>query len=418
MTFSRFCCSVSSSVAVVVVVLVSSAISHLQQIAATRGPGFLPFDRRRLHFGSMKTATVVGAGVFGAWTAYALQQRGWKVTIIERHGPANSRASSGGETRIIRSGYGDLALYARWARDSLPEWLALERQAGETLFVRTGALFVDNNATWLADTATTLQREGISSSWLDRGELGRRFPQLNFSDAAGAVLEPDAGVLFARRSVQALVRSLAHGGIELITAVVDPQALIRESRADAVVFAAGAWLPALFPDLLRDVILPTRQEVFFFGAPGGDRRYSPDRLPAWVAFQEGVYGLPDLDHRGVKVAIDAHGPAVDPETMERTVDGAAVWRVREILRRRLPGLSGAPLLESRVCQYENTANGHFLIDRLPGHDRVWIAGGGSGHGFKHGPMVGRYVADLLEERIPPDPTFALLGRPPRGRAVY
>jgi len=185
-----------------------------------------------------------------------------------------------------------------------------------------------------------------------------------------------------------------------------------------VIFAAGAWLPRLFPDLLADVIFPTRQEVFFFGAPPGDTMHLPTHLPAWVAFDEGVYGLPNLEQRGIKVAIDAHGPPADPETMDRIADAATVARMREVVRTRLPGLGEAPLLESRVCQYENTSDGHFLLDRLPGHDRAWIVGGGSGHGFKHGPAVGRHVADLVEGRIDPDPVFQLAGRPPRSRAVF
>ncbi|HJR61201.1 MAG TPA: FAD-dependent oxidoreductase [Vicinamibacterales bacterium] len=366
----------------------------------------------------MRTATIVGAGVFGSWIAHALTRRGWRVTLIDQHGPASSRSSSGGETRIIRSGYGDLARYARWARDSLPEWLELENQAHERLFVRTGALFVGRNASWLSDTAATLQAEEIPCEWLDADGLARRYPQLDFSDAAGAVFEPYAGVLFARRAVQALVRTLIDDGVTFRQEHVDGAALIHQNAADALIFACGAWLPSVFPEVLRDVIFPTRQEVFFFGVAPGDARFTASRFPAWVAFDEGVYGLPDLEHRGVKVAIDAHGPAADPETMERIVEAAAIARIREILRRRLPALADAPLLESRVCQYENTANGHFLLDRLPGHDRVWIAGGGSGHGFKHGPMVGRYLAGVIEEQVETETVFKLAGRPPRQRAVH
>ena len=131
-----------------------------------------------------------------------------------------------------------------------------------------------------------------------------------------------------------------------------------------------------------------------------------------------MYGTADMDHRGVKVAFDAHGEVADPEGMDRTVPAASVERMRHVLHRRLPALADAPLLEARVCQYENTTNGHFLLDRLPGHDRVWIAGGGSGHGFKHGPAVGRSVADLLEGVGTADPLFALSGRPPRQRTVF
>ena len=338
--------------------------------------------------------------------------------LLEQHGPANARASSGGETRLIRSGYGHLDLYARWAREALPDWLDLQRRSGERLYVKTGALFLGSNPEWLAATDASLQRQGLPSMWLEPPELRRRFPQLEFTDAVGAVLEPDAGVLYARRSVQALVRILTEAGVELIPQRVDAQALMARDEADAVIFAAGPWLPRIFPDVLSQAIFPTRQEVFFFGSPAGDDRFSATRLPAWVAFDEGVYGLPDLEHRGVKIAFDAHGPAADPESMERQIDASALQRMRDFLRHRLPRLADAPLLETRVCQYENTTDGHLLVDRLPGHDRVWIAGGGSGHGFKHGPMVGRYLAGLLDGSIEPEPALALRGRPPRGRAVY
>ena len=362
-------------------------------------------------------ATIVGAGAFGAWIAHTLLNRGWQVTLIDQHGPANSRASSGGETRIIRSGYGDLSLYARWARQSLPEWLALEERTGERLFVRTGALFLGGHPAWLDATASVLERERIPCERLAPRVLEDRYPQLAFDDVAGGVFEPEAGVLFARRAVQALVRILTADGVTVERVRVDAETLLRHDRADAIIFAAGPWLPALLPEL-RDAIHPTRQEVFFFGAPAGDPRFTSDHLPAWVAFDDGIYGLPDLEHRGVKVAVDAHGPPADPETMDRAVTPASIDRIREMVRRHLPSLAHAPLLESRVCQYENTSNGHLLLDRLPGHDRAWIAGGGSGHGFKHAPMVGRYMADLIEGAGTVDVSFALNGRPARGRAVY
>jgi sarcosine oxidase len=362
-------------------------------------------------------ATIVGAGAFGAWIAHTLLDRGWQVTLIDQHGPANSRASSGGETRIIRSGYGDLSIYARWARQSLPEWLALEERTGERLFVRTGALFLGRHPAWLDATASVLERERIPCERLTPRMLADRYPQLAFDDAAGGVVEPDAGVLFARRAVQGLVRRLELDGVRLEHRRADPRELLEHDRADAIVLAAGPWLPALLPDL-RNAIHPTRQEVFFFGAPAGDMRFTAERLPAWVAFDDGIYGLPDLEHRGVKIAVDAHGPPADPETMDRAVTPASIDRIREMVRRYLPALADAPLLESRVCQYENTSNGHLLLDRLPGSDRGWIAGGGSGHGFKHAPMVGRYMADLIEGSGATEPVFALKGRPARARAVY
>jgi glycine/D-amino acid oxidase-like deaminating enzyme len=354
----------------------------------------------------MPSALVIGAGVFGVWTARALRDRDWRVTLVDQYGPGNSRSSSGGETRILRSGYGDAGVYARWAHESRPEWLALERRAGERLFVATGALFLGRDGAWLRAAFDGLRALPADAEWLDAEALARRFPQLHFPDTAGAVLETGAGVLFARRAVQALARQLAADGADVVHRWADPYSEIRDRRADALVFACGPWLPHLFP------------EVLFFGSPSGDGRFSPPDLPAWVAFDEGIYGLPDLECRGVKIAVDAHGPPADPDRLERIVTEAAVQRIREALRRRLPGLGDAPLLETRVCQYENSADGHFILDRLPGHDAVWVAGGGSGHGFKHGPAVGRYMADLVEGRTPGNPLFGLTGRATRRRTVF
>jgi monomeric sarcosine oxidase len=364
----------------------------------------------------LRTATVIGAGVFGAWIAHALNRRGWKVTLVDQYGPGNSRATSGGETRIIRSGYGSLVTYARWARESLPLWLDLERASHERLFIRTGALFLARELPWLEETAATLQSERIATEWIDPSEFSSRFPQLRFSGTA--LFEPDAGVLFARRAVQSLVRIAASNGVTVETRAVNATPEISTNRSDALVFACGPWLPQLFPEAIGDAIVPTRQEVFFFGVPAGDLRFRVGSLPAWIAFDEGVYGLPDLEYRGAKVAIDSHGAPVNPDTMDRIVDAGSVGRVRALLRERVPALAEAPLLESRVCQYENTTDGHFLLDRLPGHDRVWIAGGGSGHGFKHGPAVGRYMSDLIERDAIPDPVFRFESRPARKRRVF
>ena len=368
--------------------------------------------------GAVQRATIVGAGVFGSWIAHALKARGWKITLVDQHGPANARASSGGETRIIRASYGRLGIYSQWARESLPAWLELEEQSQQRLFVKTGALFLSSGGPWLADTAATLEANAIQSEWISRGELSRRFPQLQDDGVGDALFEPDAGVLFARRSVQALATALEADGVRVVRARVDARTIIEQSDGEVIIFAAGAWLPSLLPDLLGEAIEPTRQEVFFFGAPAGDTRFGPTQMPAWVAFEDGIYGLPDLEHRGVKVAFDAHGPRVEPEAMDRSVAPASIARAREVLERYIPALGGAPLLETRVCQYENTTDGHLLLDQLPGHERVWIAGGGSGHGFKHGPALGRYLADVIESRRDPEPAFQLAGRPARQRTVY
>ena len=129
------------------------------------------------------------------------------------------------------------------------------------------------------------------------------------------------------------------------------------------------------------------------------------QMPAWVDFGAEIYSLPDIENRGLKVAFDAHGPSFDPETGERVVSPASIRCMREQVARVFPSLAGAPVVETRVCQYENTSNGDFLIDWIaPGMIAV---GGGSGHGFKHGPAVGIYAADLAEGRNSVPSQFSL-----------
>jgi sarcosine oxidase len=206
----------------------------------------------------------------------------------------------------------------------------------------------------------------------------------------------------ARRAVQTVVAQARLEGVDYLQAAITPPTgesvhTTAGNRIDAerFVFACGPWLPKLFPELLGDLIHVTRQEVFFFGVPSGDESFNEGALPAWIDFNDLVYGLPNLDGRGFKLAIDAHGPEFDPDAGERMITPAGLRAAREYLARRLPRLANAPVTETRVCQYENTSNGDFLIDRHPALENVWLVGGGSGHGFKHGPAVGEYAAKMV-----------------------
>jgi sarcosine oxidase len=189
--------------------------------------------------------------------------------------------------------------------------------------------------------------------------------------------------------------------------------------ADTIVFACGPWLPALFPTTLGRRIRPTRQEVLYFGLPPGEDSFSLSHLPVWIDFAAGLYGIPDVDARGFKVGIDRHGPPIDPDTHQRLVGRALVDRTRMWLAKRFPRLGNAPLLDAHVCQYENTSSGDFLIDRHPAWPHVWLVGGGSGHGFKHGPAVGRYLAERISGEAQPIERFSLAAKDTAAaRAVY
>jgi sarcosine oxidase len=355
-------------------------------------------------------AAVIGAGVFGAWIAYYLQRRGLSVALIDAYGAANGRASSGGESRIIRMAYGADEIYTRWSNRSLAVWQEYFASVGhQELFQRTGVLLMarENDPQMIA-TWRTLERVGVSFDLLQRDELESRYPQFDFGEVSWAIYEPMSGALMARRAVQSVADFVArNGGDYLIESALAPAGSGRVNEivtrggsrigADLFIFACGPWLPKLFPALLGDRIHPTRQEVYFFGVPAGDRRFAPPLMPTWIDFGAETYGMPDLENRGFKLAFDRHGEAIDPDNADRNVTDDSLEPARAFLARRLPALAAAPLVEARVCQYENTSNGDFLIDRHPDFDNVWLAGGGSGHGFKHGPAVGEYVASRIIE---------------------
>ena len=351
---------------------------------------------------------VVGAGVFGAWIAYSLQRTGRSVVLVDAYGPGNSRASSGGESRVIRMGYGAEEIYTRWSMRALELWKAFFDQTGQKLFYPTGALFMAQDSDEHAlNSLATLEKLGVPFEKLSRSELEKRYPQIDLGPITWAILETQSGALMARRCVMAVTeQAVARGTSYFTEAVETPRGKgrltairTRSGRslsAGTFVFACGPWLPKIFPELLENRICPTRQEVLFFGTPAGDSRFTPPAMPVWVDLGEEVYGIPDLENRGFKVALDRRGPAFDPDSGHRLVGDESVEALRRFLARRFPALADAPLLESRVCQYENTSTADFLIDRHPDLENVWLVGGGSGHGFKHGPVVGEYVASRLD----------------------
>jgi sarcosine oxidase len=363
---------------------------------------------------------VIGAGVFGAWTAYQLNRAGASVLLLDAYGPGNSRASSGGESRIMRLGYGPDEIYTRSAQRSLQRWQELFAQLDQApLFQPTGVLWLArDHDPYCEATLRTLRAVGARCEQLDHAQLSARFRQLNFDGVSWGILEPDAGVLMARRAVQAVVLLARANGVEyreeaIAAPVVDRNVRTVSGRtieARHLVFACGPWLPKLFPDVLRELIHVTRQEVFFLGVPPGDDQFKPPRLPTWIDFNDLVYALPNVDGRGFKIAIDAHGPTFDPDHGERIVSAELTRAVRDYVARRVPGLAEAPVTESRVCQYENTSNGDFLIDRHPDLENVWLVGGGSGHGFKHGPAVGEYAAGMILGNAPAEPRFSLASK--------
>lgn len=374
---------------------------------------------------------IVGTGVFGAWTARHLSKRGKRVLLLDAYGAAHARASSGGESRIIRMGYGGDELYTRWSQRSLVQWKELFTATRKPLFHETGVL-------WLAHrhgsreqlTVDTLQRCGVTFKILNHAQLAATYPQINTENVDFAIFEPHSGVLLARRAVATVVEDAVRQGADYRTAEIAPihdakaQGRFKTTTGEVIsakhfVFACGSWLGKVFPDLLASRIFPTRQEVFFFAPPPGDSSFAAPAMPTWLFQEDQVYGMPDIESRGFKIAFDQHGAIVDPDTQSRFASPEAAQQARDYVARRFPALRNSPIVESRVCQYENTSSGDFLVDRHPSRESVWLVGGGSGHGFKHGPAMGEYVAGQILGELPAEPRFSLASKETvQRRAVY
>ncbi len=372
---------------------------------------------------------VVGAGAFGGWTALALLGRGARVTLFDAWGPGNSRASSGGESRVIRGMYGPDRLYTEWVAHSLKVWQEAEAHWGTRLYHPTGCLWMfTTDDTYARASLPLLAERGLPAVELTVAAARQRWPQVDFSGVETVFFEEQAGYLRARRACQVVARAVAEEGGEVRRAAVRPGPLRDRllggltlpdgSRfaADAYVFACGPWLGRLFPAEVGERIRPTRQEVFFFGTPEGDPRFDSGHLPIWMEFGErifyGIPGGPGDGGRGFKVADDTRGEPIDPTSDERLPTPLHLAEAREVLGRRFPGLAGAPVVEARVCQYENTPDGQLLVDRHPGADNAWLVGGGSGHGFKLGPALGEHVAGLVMDGAEPLPQLRLAHREP------
>lgn len=398
------------------------SVTRRSLLVGAGGVALSPAMAKAARMASKQHVIVVGAGVFGAWTATHLLRLGHGVTLIDAWGPAHSRASSGGESRLTRGAYGKDAIYTRMALDSLREWKALSAVAGLPIFHECGVLFFfPTEEQYVRDSIAAHKAIGIPTQALGQADMSKRFPMIDFSSIVVGLYEPGFGALMARRAVQTLVDLFVQRGGKYVEAAAKPprepgDKLVEVEVSDGgriagdrFVFALGPWLPRIFPDVIGRRILPTRQEVFFFAPPAGDGRFLPGVMPGWADFNGGdiFYGFPDLEARGVKFAHDAHGVEVDPDTQDRRPTEAALAEIIAFRDRRFPLLKGAPLTEARVCQYENSSNGDFLIDFHPRLKNVLLVGGGSGHGFKHGPEVGRYAAGRLFSSIEAEPRFSL-----------
>jgi sarcosine oxidase len=351
---------------------------------------------------------VVGAGVFGSSLTHRLTEAGWRVTLVEQYSPGHVRAASGDESRLIRFAHGSDRWYTRSAWRARDLWRQLEEESGRRLLVECGlAWFARNENAWEAESEGALAAEGVPFERLTPEGAADLFPSFDGSGLAFVLYEPRAGILRARDAVGTLVEQAVRRGATLVRGRAMPDrdaAVVNGERleADRVVWACGPWLPGVFPGLVR--LRVTKQDVLYFGA---DSSWESPPVPGWVDYDGAVYGMGDVDGRGVKVAPDREGPEFDADRDARVPSPDAEPAARRAVTERFPALADAPLIGTRACPYALTPDTQFVIAPHPEHERVWVLGGGSGHGFKHGPALAEYVLSLLDGRAAADPRFGL-----------
>lgn len=363
---------------------------------------------------------VIGAGAFGGWTAYHLQRMGARVRLVDAYGPGNSRATSGDETRGVRSSYGENIQWMRWAREAITRWKQFDEDIAAPmklrLFYPTGDVILrDDWDGWLRDTVDNWTELGHPYEVLTVDEFRYRWPNFTAPDVNVVIHDHEAGVVRSRRACEVVAEAFRQEGGQLTIARAMPGRregdrlldveLEPEGRlaAGIFVFSCGPWLPYVFPHALGNRMRIPMGHVFYFGTPPADNRFTHPNMPSWNV--PGVTGWPALgpDNRGFRVRTGGRAPE-NPDTSVRWIAEEFHERARQILIDYFPAMREAPLLETRACHYESSTSGNFIIDCHPDYSNLWIAGAGQAEGFKFGPVTGEYTARRVTG-VQDDPEF-------------
>ena len=363
----------------------------------------------------MHSAVIVGAGAFGASLAWRLARAGTRVTLVDQFEPGDPRTTSGGESRLIRCGHGPDRDYTASARRARTLWRELEAESGEQLLVECGLTwFAHADDGWEARTIATFEELAIPYERLAPEAGARLFPSFSPAGLAFLLHEPEAGVLRAQRAVRALARQAVAHGAELIRGVARPDgaaARLADGRvleADVVVWACGAWLGPAVRRARRDprdapgAVLLRRRPGLGRGGRARVRRLRRGDL------RHPRHRRPRRQGRA-----RPRRPADRPRRRAAAASAAGEAVARRFLAERFPALGAAPLSGSKCCRYELSPDSHFVAAPHPEHASVWLLGGGSGHGFKHGPALAEQLAPALAGTAPPPARFALGDRSAR-----
>jgi monomeric sarcosine oxidase len=363
-------------------------------------------------------AIIIGAGAMGSAAAYHLSKAGQKVLLLEQFAINHQKGSSYGSSRIIRYVYNH-PTYIELAKAAYPAWLALEAEAGETLYTKTGGFyfgFPDNPV--LQQDIKCTQSANIPYELLSADELCHRFPQFCLSQDMLVLYQQDIGFLAASNCVLAHIRLAKQYGaiVEEDAPVVrvtinanDVEIITEKERyvAGKLIITAGSWTQSVLSPLGIDLpLVPIRCQVAFF-EPNHLAEYEVGNFPIFVAqlqelFGDIIYGIPHHHDVGVKVTLDGGQPVNHPCEVNYTPDKHLVELLRNFNSQYLPDLDIEPK-SSRVCLYTMTPDRHFIIDQHPEYPHVVFGAGFSGHGFKFSNVVGKILCDLaLEDKTEHD----------------
>jgi sarcosine oxidase len=382
------------------------SLTGVSPLAAMPSPRSTPVRRKS---GQAPDFVVVGAGTFGMWTALNLVRLGATVTVVDPYGPGNSRSTSGGETRGVRTSYGDRQhglQWVYWADEAIRRWKQWDEEGSELLlprlFFQSGDLIMrEEMEPYLEDTMAHWDTVGIDYEAFGPDEINKRWPWIRTEGITTALYEPQAGVVRARRAIESVATRFVQEGGEITLARaalggssggrLDDVVLDGETSLSGSTFilALGPWFPKVLPELMGKRLRIPIGYVFYFGIQ--DSRWMFPNMPSYGV--PGCTGWPALgpDHRGFRVRTGGK-QGDDPDTSDRWADADSHERPREVIERYFPDLIGAPINETRACHYEFGPNGNFLVDRHPDYDNVWLAGAGSAEAFKQGPVLGEYIA--------------------------
>ena len=361
----------------------------------------------------MKVA-VIGAGIWGACSAYHLKKEGADVELYDMWGPGNARSGSGGASRIIRLTYGNDKIYTELTNKSFAFWEELSNKSERELYNENGMLWLvsQNDSSYVTNSSKHIQNCGHTLEEISIEKAKNIYPNINFEDINQVFFEKKAGTLMASRCCKNVVREYQKNGgkIKIGEVKIDEENLNTKNSisfngktidADKYIIACGPWNKILLPNMLQKLTYISRQEVYYFSVPNNQAKsFNLNSMPCWLDLNEdnpSYYGIPFHLNKGFKIAYDERTTLFDPDESDRIPLPELVDRTKSYLYHRFPKLKGLPITEARVCQYENSLDGNFIINHHENNNNVLVLSGSSGHGFKMGPGLGELVRNIVLE---------------------